>query len=66
MSTHTLTAAEEIANRMGIMNHGRLLFDGTLDTLRQRFPAGKLSLETMYLALTEKPMGSSIETGSSL
>jgi ABC-2 type transport system ATP-binding protein len=53
MSTHTLTAAEEIANRVGIMNHGRLLFDGSLDTLRERFPAEKLSLETMYLALTE-------------
>jgi len=53
MSTHTLTAAEEIANRVGIMNHGRLLFDGTLDTLRQRFPIEKQSLETMYLALTE-------------
>ncbi len=38
MSTHTLTAAEEIANRVGIMNHGKLLFDGTFETLRQRFP----------------------------
>jgi ABC-2 type transport system ATP-binding protein len=53
MSTHTLTAAEEIANRVGIMNSGRLLFDGTLDLLRQRFPVEKQSLETMYLALTE-------------
>jgi ABC-2 type transport system ATP-binding protein len=53
MSTHTLTAAEEISNRVGIMNHGRLLFDGTLDTLRQRFPIEKQSLETMYLSLTE-------------
>ena len=38
MSTHTLTAAEEISNRVGIMNHGQLLFDGTLDELRERFP----------------------------
>jgi ABC-2 type transport system ATP-binding protein len=53
MSTHTLTAAEEIANRVGIMNSGRLLFDGTLDALRTRFPVEKQSLETMYLALTE-------------
>jgi ABC-2 type transport system ATP-binding protein len=54
MSTHTLTAAEEISNRVGIMNHGRLLFDGTLGTLRQRFPIEKQSLETMYLSLTEQ------------
>ncbi len=53
MSTHTLQAAEEIANRVGIMSHGKLLFDGTIDTLRERFPAGRLSLESMYLALTE-------------
>jgi ABC-2 type transport system ATP-binding protein len=53
MSTHTLTAAEEICNRVGIMAHGRLVFDGSLDTLRERFPVEKQSLETMYLALTE-------------
>jgi ABC-2 type transport system ATP-binding protein len=53
MSTHTLQAAEEISNRVGIMNHGKLLFDGTVDLLRQRFPAGKQSLESMYLSLTE-------------
>jgi ABC-2 type transport system ATP-binding protein len=53
MSTHTLAAAEEIANRVGIMGHGRLLFDGSIDTLRERFPGGKQSLEAMYLALTE-------------
>src|SRR5262245_13206720 len=53
MSTHTLTAAEEIANRVGIMSHGKLLFDGSLETLRDRFPEGQRSLETMYLALTE-------------
>jgi ABC-2 type transport system ATP-binding protein len=53
MSTHTLAAAEEIANRVGIMSHGKLLFDGSLETLRDRFPAEQRSLETMYLALTE-------------
>lgn len=53
MSTHTLTAAEEIANRVGIMSHGRLLFDGSVETLRDRFPIEKQSLESMYLALTE-------------
>ena len=42
MSTHTLTAAEEIANRVGIMSHGRLLFDGTVGKLRERFPAANL------------------------
>jgi ABC-2 type transport system ATP-binding protein len=54
MSTHTLGAAEEIANRFGIMSHGRQIFDGSMEELRQRFPIEKLSLESMYLSLTEK------------
>jgi len=53
MSTHTLTAAEEISHRVGIMSHGRLVFDGTLPELRERFQGQNLSLEAMYLALTE-------------
>jgi ABC-2 type transport system ATP-binding protein len=59
MSTHTLTAAEEIANRVGIMAHSRLIFDGTIGELRERFPEGQQSLETMYLALTENQNGES-------
>jgi len=53
MSTHTLQAAEEISNRVGIMSHGHLLFDGTVGMLRERFPVGQQSLESMYLSLTE-------------
>jgi ABC-2 type transport system ATP-binding protein len=53
MSTHTLTAAEEISDRFGIMNRGRLMFDGTIEDLRERFSEGDKSLETMYLAMTE-------------
>jgi ABC-2 type transport system ATP-binding protein len=53
MSTHTLTAAEEISHRVGIMSHGRLLFDGSVGELRERFPGRSQSLESMYLALTE-------------
>jgi ABC-2 type transport system ATP-binding protein len=55
MSTHTLGAAEEISNRVGIMNQGQLMFDGTIAELRQRFPGETRSLESMYLALTESP-----------
>jgi ABC-2 type transport system ATP-binding protein len=55
MSTHTLAAAEEISHRVGIMTHGKLIFDGTIGELRERFPARHQSLETMYLAMTETP-----------
>jgi ABC-2 type transport system ATP-binding protein len=53
MSTHTLAAAEEISNRVGIMSHGRLMFDGTIGELREQFLGESRSLESMYLALTE-------------
>ncbi len=53
MSTHTLGAAEEIADRVGIMNRGRMLYDGTVGQLRERLSADGQSLESMYLALTE-------------
>jgi ABC-2 type transport system ATP-binding protein len=55
MSTHTLPAAEEISDRVGIMSHGRLLFDGTVRDLRERFGSENQSLESMYLALTSRP-----------
>lgn len=54
MSTHTLAAAEEISHRVGIMNQGRLLFDGTVGQLRERFGAQHQTLESMYLAMTER------------
>jgi ABC-2 type transport system ATP-binding protein len=57
MSTHTLPAAEEISHRVGIMSHGRLVFDGTVSELRQRFADGQQSLESMYLAITAQGNG---------
>jgi ABC-2 type transport system ATP-binding protein len=53
MSTHTLDAAEEIAHRIGIMAHGRLVYDGTIERLREQLSADGQSLEAMYLTLTE-------------
>jgi ABC-2 type transport system ATP-binding protein len=53
MSTHTLSAAEEIAQRVGIMHYGKLVYDGTVANLRQELGVETDSLEAMYLALTE-------------
>ena len=52
MSTHTLAVAEEIADRIGVIANGRLLFLGTVSELRQR-QASDESLEQLFLALTE-------------
>ena len=54
MSTHTLAAAEEISDRVGIMNHGRLLFDGTVSQLRRQLGGEHDSLEDLYLEITSR------------
>lgn len=52
MSTHTLAVAEEIADRIGVITHGRLQFLGTVEELRQQL-ASNDTLEQMFLTLTE-------------
>jgi ABC-2 type transport system ATP-binding protein len=64
MSTHTLPAAEEISHRVGIMNRGRLVFDGTVSQMRERFAGGQQTLETMYLAITAEGNGAVQVPGS--
>jgi len=54
MSTHTLSIAEEIANRVAVMKTGQLVFEGQIDTLRSQVPAAGDSLEALYLALMEE------------
>jgi len=51
LSTHTLSVAEEIADRIGIINHGRLIAEGTRDEL---MPEKDQRLETVFLQLTEE------------
>ena len=52
MSTHTLGLAEEIADRIGIVDRGQLRFLGTLAELRGQVAQEHTSLERMYLDLT--------------
>ncbi|MBS0211503.1 MAG: ABC transporter ATP-binding protein [Planctomycetes bacterium] len=53
MSTHTLALAEEIADRIGIIAHGRLRCVGTLDELRRDHGGGgAASLEEVFLRVT--------------
>jgi ABC-2 type transport system ATP-binding protein len=57
MSTHTLAVAEEIADRIGIMDHGRLHFLGTLSQLQQELASPHESLEPLFLELTHAGNG---------
>jgi ABC-2 type transport system ATP-binding protein len=53
LSTHSLDVAQELADRIGIVERGRLIGCGTLSTLRQQ--AGHDgSLEDVFLKLTEE------------
>ncbi|MBI2823715.1 MAG: ABC transporter ATP-binding protein [Planctomycetia bacterium] len=56
MSTHSLSVAEEIADRVGIVDRGRLRCVGTIDELRRRSRSlGKMSLEQLFLEITASP-----------
>jgi ABC-2 type transport system ATP-binding protein len=54
LSTHSLDIAQELADRIGIVDHGQLITCGTLDALRKQ-AALDGSLEDVFLKLTEEP-----------
>ncbi len=51
MSTHLLSIAEELADTIGIVDHGRMLAQGTLAELRERLQSDG-PLEDLFLTLT--------------
>ena len=50
LTTHILEVAERLAQRIGIIQHGRLIAQGTLDELRGQAPGA--TLEELFLQLT--------------
>ena len=52
MSTHTLDLAQDLCNRIGIINEGRLIALGTIDELRKT--AEGEELEDVFLQLTKE------------
>jgi ABC-2 type transport system ATP-binding protein len=63
MTTHILEVAERMADRIGVIAHGKLIAEGTLDDLRRHAggtgaatgEAGTASLEDTFLALVAEP-----------
>ncbi|WP_019804052.1 ABC transporter ATP-binding protein [Streptococcus mutans] len=48
-STHVLSVAEQLCDRIGILRHGKLIFVGTLEELKANYP--NQDLESIYLEL---------------
>jgi ABC-2 type transport system ATP-binding protein len=55
MTTHILEVAERMADRIGILAHGRLIAEGTLDELHRRTGKVATSLEDTFLTLVANP-----------
>jgi ABC-2 type transport system ATP-binding protein len=53
LSSHSLDVVEELADRIGIIDHGRLIACGTLQTLRVQASVDG-SLEEVFLKMTEE------------
>ena len=49
LSTHTMSEAEKLCDRIGIISEGKLLASGTISELRQA--SGKESLEDIFVSL---------------
>jgi len=54
MSTHTLGLAEDVCDRIGIINNGKLIVTGTINELKHTAQTGEADLEEVFFQLTEK------------
>jgi ABC-2 type transport system ATP-binding protein len=51
LTTHILDVAERLVDRIGIIQSGRLLAEGTLDDLRRKSGRADSTLEDVFLHL---------------
>lgn len=54
LTTHIMEIAERMAQRIGIINHGQLIAEGTLDELRMQSGDKSGTLENVFLELTNQ------------
>jgi ABC-2 type transport system ATP-binding protein len=56
-STHTTELAEQVCDRVAIVDEGRVVAEGTLAELRERMPGGPATLEQIFLRVTDEEEG---------
>lgn len=54
LSTHTMQVAEELCDRISVIDKGKIRASGTLDELRSATGETQANLETIFLALTKR------------
>jgi ABC-2 type transport system ATP-binding protein len=64
VSTHTLTVAEELCDKIGIVNSGKMIVCGTLSELRGAAAAEGENLEGLFLNLTGGPRPANLPPGA--
>jgi ABC-2 type transport system ATP-binding protein len=57
LSTHIMEVAEKLCTRIGIINKGMIVGEGTVDDLRKLVKRAEGSLEDIFLKLTEQEAG---------
>lgn len=50
-STHVLEVAEKLCDRIGIINKGKLVYEGTMEEIKENYP--NLTLEEIFLEITQ-------------
>ena len=56
-STHIMEVAEKLCTKVGIINKGKLVGEGTVDELRKLVKGAEGSLEDIFLKVTEQEAG---------
>ncbi len=54
LSTHTLSIAEEIADRIGVIHKGDLIYLGTMEEIKKKKSAESDNLEDIFLQITSE------------
>ena len=61
-STHIMEIAEHLCTRIGIIDHGKVIAEGTLEQLRSKTDGKGSSLEEVFLKLTNEDAAVAVRT----